>query len=153
MGRARVVNYYNDRYCGSMSEEQCDILEELIELNKVNGVLSDLKHIIYNLPDSDVITLIEECEEYGYPLTKIHKNYGTLRDDQTLAVGFMYSAKRCIIGDSVGMGKTVELAGTLNLLRNTKEERGEQLRYLVLTEKNLASQLRSELVKFTGEFV
>ena len=154
MAKAKVVNYYNERFSGNMSEEQCSILEDIIELDKENGCISDFKHIIYNNTDSDVIDFIEDMEMFGTSKINLQKAWGTLRDEQTLASAFMYCANRCIIGDSVGMGKTVETAGVINYINfNNKKQGLPTMKYLILTEKNLAAQFRSELVKFTGEFV
>ena len=57
--KAKEVTYYNERYKGSLSEEQCQRLETLIQLDKENGCIEDLRHIIYNLSDEDVDTIIE----------------------------------------------------------------------------------------------
>jgi superfamily II DNA or RNA helicase len=153
MGRAKVVNYYNDRYSGKMSEDQCDMLESIIELDSCNGSFSDLKHIIRNVSDSDVTTIIEDYENFGSLIHNIEKPWGSLRDEQTLGAAFMFTAKKCILGDSVGMGKTVETAATVNLISSYRAQQGKKMRYLVLTQKNLAEQFRAEMIKFTGEYV
>lgn len=154
MGKsAKVVNFYNGRYCGDMNSEQCDMLESIIDLDRCNGSFSDLKHIIRNLSDSDVTTLIEDIEAYGTLMHDIEKPWGTLRDEQTLGAAFMFTSKRCILGDSVGMGKTVETAAAINLIGAFRAKQGKPMRYLVLTQKNLAHQFRNEMVKFTGEYV
>lgn len=153
MAKAKVVNYYNDRYCGNMSPEQCDMLDSIIDLDKCNGSFYDLKHIIKDLNDSDVTTFIEDMETFGTPMHEFDKPWGSLRDEQTLGAAFMFTAKKCILGDSVGMGKTVETAAALNLIGAFRAKQGKNMRYLVLTQKNLAHQFREELVKFTGEFV
>ena len=31
MGRQKIVEYYNERYKGSLSSEQCDVIDELLE--------------------------------------------------------------------------------------------------------------------------
>lgn len=153
MAKAKVVNYYNDRYCGDMSPELCDTLETFIEADEQNGVVSDLVHCIYHLSDADVLQMIEDFGCFGFSMHETEMPYGTLRDYQTLAVAYMYFAKRCILGDSVGMGKTVATAGCLNLIKRERTNSGQIHRYLVLTEKNAAVQFRFELIKFTGEFV
>lgn len=157
MGKAKVVNYYNDRYQGSLTEEECDILEQLIDLDSSNGCVPDLRHVIYNMDNSDVTNLIEMTEAGGEMLPVFEKKRGTLRNEQTIGVALLYYARNAILGDSVGMGKTVESAGLINLLKadysKKTEKRNGQFRYLVLTEKNLATQVRFELVKFTGEYV
>lgn len=154
MSRQRVVNYYNDRYKGSLTDSQCDILESIIELDKNNGCLSNLLHVIYNLPDSTVNQIIDEYDVYGSLVSKgIEKPIGTLREDQTLGVGYMYYANNCILGDSVGMGKTVEVAGLCNLLKQEALNKGQDFKYLFLTEKSLTTQVRKEMIKFTGDYV
>lgn len=153
MGRAKVVNYYNERFCGNMSAEQCDILEHLIELDAENGSVCDLTHIIYDLDDADVLSIIEDYELFNCAMHEYNMKRGRLLNYQTVAVCFMYWANRCILGDSVGMGKTVATAGVCNLIKVNMADQGRTHRYLVLTEKNLAVQFRNEMVKFTGEFV
>ena len=135
MSRAKVVNYYNDRYSGSMPDAQCQMLDKIIELDGMNACISEFEHGIYKMSDSDVIDFIDDIENYGYPLREYATPYGTLRPEQTLGVAFMITAKRCILGDSVGMGKTVESAGTINYLRSIRKQQGKSLRYLVLTQK------------------
>ena len=153
MGRAKVVNYCNDRYSGTLTQEECDILEELIELDNQNGIVPDLRHSIYNIADSEVSDFIEDYEMFGGSMHPFNLTFGELRDEQTIGVCFMYWANKCILGDSVGMGKTVESAALMNLFKKQYNDKGKKFRYLVLTEKNLSSQFRFELVKFTGEFV
>ena len=152
MGRAKEVHYMNDRYSGDMSQEQCDKLEEVIQFDEDNGEFTDLKHIIFNMADSDVNDLIDDYTKTGWSFREFDKPLGTLRSEQTIGVAFMYIAKKCILGDSVGMGKTVMTAGLVNLLSTEAKNFGKKFRCLVLTEKNSATQFRAEMVKFTGEY-
>lgn len=159
MGREKIVEYANNRYKGSLSDDVCDILEGLLtqagsEDGSCTTTVSDFTHIIYNLDDSDVTTYIEDMEEFGMPMHSFEKKWGELRDYQTVGACFLYLAKRCILGDSVGMGKTVEVAGALNWANMELEKLGkDKVKFLVLTEKNLAHQFRKEMVKFTGDYV
>lgn len=153
MGREKIVEYYNDRYKGSLSEEQCDVIDELLELDSMNGSLTDLLHVIYKLVESDVIQMIEDYEVFGQSIHDFEKPIGTLRDEQTIGVALMYYAQNCILGDSVGMGKTVEVAGLCNLLKSEATNSGKDFRYMFLTEKNLTSQVRREMIRFTGDYV
>lgn len=152
MNRAKEVTYYNDRYKGSLSEDVCDAVEQLLELDSENGEVTDLKHYIYNMSDSDVTDYIETMDAFGSCFKEYNKPFGTLRDEQTVGIALMYYVGNCILGDSVGMGKTVEVAGLCNLLKNEYKQRGKSFRYLLLTEKNLADQVRSEMVKFTADY-
>ena len=132
--QAKQITYYNDRYQGSLTEEQCKKLEVLIQLDKENGVIKDLQHVIYHLSDEDVDHIINTESAKG-----INKPLGTLRDEQTIGVAFMFNAMRCILGDSVGMGKTVQTAGLFNLLRKAKE------RYILSTLKGKGYSVPAKL--------
>lgn len=149
MAKARVVEYYNGKYKGSLTDEQCEKIEEVLVHDADNGVLQDLLHIITNMQDSDVIQLIEDHETFGSSVHVYDKGVGTLRPEQTCGVALMFFSGNCILGDSVGMGKTVEIAGLCNLLKLYNPD----FKYMLLTEKNLTSQVRSEMIKFTGEYV
>lgn len=153
MARAKIVEYYNNRYKGSLSDEQCDSLEEIIDYDSRNGFYKNLAHIITNMNDSDVTQLIEDHDICGRSLHDYDKGVGTLRYEQTTGVAFMFNAGNCILGDSVGMGKTVEIAGLCNLLKLKYNEIDRDFKYMVLTGKNLTSQFRKEMIKFTGEYV
>lgn len=144
-----VLNYYNDRYKGNLEVEQCVALEQLLELKEDNGVVLDLKHSITELSNEAVEEIIDEYFSYGRLLHEYEKPIGTLLDYQTISVSYMYYAQNCILGDSVGMGKTVEVAGLFNIL---KKEKGDSFRYLFLTEKRPAGQVRKEMIKFTGDY-
>lgn len=153
MGRAKVVKYYNDRYQGSLSDQHCELLDEIIEVDRGHGAFSEFTHMIYSMSDSDVTTFIEDMEEFGTEMHDIELKYGTLEDFQTIGVAFLVTSRRCILGDSVGLGKTVEVAGAINYIRNLYDQAGKEMRFLALTEKNLAHQFRREMVKFTGSYV
>lgn len=150
MGRAKEVIYHNGRLKGKyLDEATCNTLEKLILLDKNKGFLADLKNIIYNLHDDQIDEIIATGSNEGIEEMPI----GTLRDPQTIAVAYQYFARRLIIGDSVGLGKTVEIAGFLNYMDKKARESGTRHRYLVLTENNIVPQFRRELVRFTGEYV
>ena len=152
MGRAKEVIYYNGKLRGSvLTEEDCDMLDSIIALNgKENGCIKELKHIIYELPPSD-IELVKSMYS-GEWIENIEKKRGTLLPVQTLGVAFMYYAKNVVLGDSVGMGKTVEVCGLCNLLEALYKKEGEVFRFLYLTDKNLLAQAQSEFIKFTGNY-
>lgn len=153
MGRAKVVNYYNDRLKGSLTDQHCELLDEIIEVDRAHGAYSEFTHMIYSMSDSDVSTFIDDMEEFGAEMHPIDLKYGTLEDYQTVGVAFLVTSRHCILGDSVGLGKTVEVAGAVNYIRNLYASAGKEMRFLALTQKNLAHQFRSEMVKFTGSFV
>ena len=109
---------------------------------------------VYTPEISDVRKIINSMETTGkMPLDVDYDKQGTLRDEQTIGVAYMFFAKNCLLGDSVGMGKTVQTAGLVNELYKRYTENGKVFRFLMLTKKNLVEQVRSEMIKFTGQYV
>lgn len=149
MARKKELRYYNNRLRGEyLNDKDCKILDNLIELSNNNGCVSDLKHVIYNLSNEEVEQVkLSKSSEF------IEPEVGELRDEQTIGVAFMYYAQRLVLGDSVGLGKTVQICGLCNLINQKKMKEGYTFRFLYLTEKNLISQTRDEMIKFTGEYV
>lgn len=151
MARKKEVVYYNNRLQGKhLTEKECDKLEALMKLDKKRGYISDLKHVIYELPPSLVTQIKSFGSNEGIDLEQYP---GELENHQTIGVAYMYFASRLILGDSVGIGKTVEVCGLCNLLRKIYENNYEEFRFLYLTEKNLVSQAQEEMIKFTGDYV
>lgn len=148
-GRRKEVIYYNGRLKGKkLSEQECDKLEALQKVDKNKGCVEDLKNIIYDLNPSDV-EVIQTTGSTEF----VEMRKGELTDAQTIGVAYMYFAKRLILGDSVGMGKTVEVAGLCNLLDAEMSKQGLDFRYLLLTEKNLVHETTKKMIKFTGGYV
>lgn len=149
MGRAKVLSYYNGRYKGNLDDNTCMILDKLRDIEEV----SDLRHVIYNLNKFTVTDIINTYDAYGVLPLVVDKPLGNLAPYQTVGVAYMYWAKRMILGDSVGLGKTVQIAGLCNLLEKENEKQGKPFRYLFLTEKTLVSETRDKMVRFTGDYV
>lgn len=153
MGRGKELKYYNGALKGDyLTDKDCSILDNIIELGNSDdedgGCIEDLKHIIHVLSEDDIDRVIEtKSSEF------VDKPIGTLRNYQTLGVGFMYFAKRVVLGDSVGLGKTVQISGLCNLLKTENSKQGVEFRFLYLTLVNLLDQAQRELVKFTGDYV
>lgn len=150
MGRvAKEVVYYNGRLKGKMlTDKDCDTLESLLRIDKENGYIKDLKNIIWELSDDDVeVVATTKSNEF------IEKKKGTLSNLQTVGVAYMYFAKNLVLGDSVGIGKTVEVCGLCNLLESVYEKQGKDFRFLYLTGKNLLTQAQNEFIKFTSNYV
>lgn len=137
---------YKGMYLGDMSPDTADLILELREMESIDN----LKNMIFNFPLDLVLRSIEEERSIRSILREegidYNKYIGELRDYQTVGVGFMYMSKRSIIGDGVGMGKTVEIAGLLNFLRLKKE----MTRFLMAVETSAVGQTQAELIKFTG---
>lgn len=151
MAPRKEVVYENGRLKGKMlNTSTCNKLEALLKLNKENGVVEDLRNVICELTSSEV-DLIKSTKNNEF--IDIDGRKGRLENTQTLGVAYMYFAERLILGDSVGMGKTVEVCGLCNLLEAEYTKKGMEFRFLLLTGKNLVSQVRDEMIKFTGNYI
>lgn len=156
---AKNIRYYRGKhYQGDISDERA---EAILQLISEYDVVSSLRHVIKDLPDfliTDIKTDAEAYEAENGSLKGFSKHYGdfpkgTLRDAQTIGVAFMYYAGSALLGDEVGLGKTVQIAGLYNLLKQEYENSGREFRYCFLTEKTSVSQIRDKMIQFTGEFV
>lgn len=149
--------YFRGRYYqGSLSDDTC---EKILDLIENYTVVPALKHCIYNLSQDSVNTIKRAYELYEstheslegfdwkFPL---EKRQGELRDDQTVAVAFFFLSGAAINGKEVGLGKTVEMAATFNLLKCKYPDR--PVRCLFLTQKGVVGQIRDKLIQFTGEY-
>ena len=122
--------FQNEFYQGSLTDEQC----------------ASLKHIIKSANYSDIESIKQAYADGVKPIEITER--GTLTDAQTVGVAYMYYARRCLLGDQVGLGKTVECAGLLNVIKQDGVRN-----ILFLTEKTIVPQIRDKLIKFTGEYV
>lgn len=134
--------YRNEYYQGTLSDEQAAMLCSLVGETKVDS----LKHIIKSATYGEIESIKGAVKSGDVP--PVVTNRGTLSDAQTIGVAFMYYSQRCLLGDDVGMGKTVECAGLMNIL---KKEGYKNI--LFLTEKTIVPQIQYKLIKFTGEYV
>ena len=148
--KKREVVYENGRYKGMLLDsETCQKLEALRRLDDEKGYVEDLQSIIYDLSASDVDLIRLNRSNDFVDLSK----RGKLKNIQTIGVAYMYFAKRLILGDSVGMGKTVEVCGLCNLLESVYTKRQESFRFLLLTGKTLIHETCNKMIKFTGNYV
>ena len=149
MGKKKEVLFYNGRYVGKrLDEDICNKLESLRRIEEAGGYVKELRNIIYELSPSD-IDVIKATKSN----TKVELKKGTLERIQTVGVAYMYYARRLVLGDSVGIGKTVEVCGLCNFLESLAEKNGLDFHFLFLTEKNLVKQVTDEMIKFTGNYV
>lgn len=149
MGRKKEVTYKNGRFAGKyLTDDICDKLEKLRRLDDAKKSVLDLKDIIYDLTPSQVSEIKSLYPmEYEGELPK-----GKLENLQTIGVAYMFFARSMILGDSVGIGKTVEVCGLFNLLEKSLEDREDPFRFLFLTEKTAVDQVRDEVIRFTGHY-
>lgn len=153
MARAKtfIENEVTGAFQGTLlSDEDCITLDSIIQLDQDKGVVPDLKHTIYALDSSTVANIIQaQSNEF---LDDEEKPLGELTDLQTVGTAFMYFAKRCILGDSVGMGKTAQVMGLHTHLSREYSTKGKDFRSIVFTEKASTSQFRKEAIKFTSDY-
>jgi SNF2 family DNA or RNA helicase len=154
-----VVFYKGKYYQGGLTSDRAEALLSLI--TEYDSVAS-LRHVIKNAPEHIITDIKNDAEAYQ----KEHKSLagfkhdyeddlgvGTLRDAQTIGVAFMYYAESALLGDEVGLGKTVQIAGLCNVLAKEFANSGREFRYIFLTEKSSAGQIRDKMIQFTGEYV
>lgn len=152
MSKKKEVKYFNNRLQGSLSEKECRQLETVFKLAERNEPIEQLKNTIYTLTNDQII----KVNETGKSLPEAERPAGKLTDGQTISVGYSFISGSCLIGDSVGLGKTVETSALINLLAKNKYDNlgnSQPFRYLFLTEKTIAPQVKVELTRFTGRYV
>jgi len=158
---AKNIRYYEGKYFqGTLSDEQCSQLLAL-QSEDFKSVPS-LKHCITDVPDWVITDIISDAESYEREhgtLEGFSKDYsqyigvGTLADAQTIGVAFMFYAESALLGDEVGLGKTVQVAGLINVLKKLYRSQGKEFTFCFLTEKSSVGQIRNKLIRFTGEYV
>lgn len=149
MGRRKEVKYYGNHLLGDyLTVRQAQMLLKLHQVTEGQGGIEELRNLIYLLTDDQVNEIIREKDPDVIP--EEDRLDGTLSDLQTVGVSFMYVSKRMILGDSVGMGKTVQVSALIRYLTQEYAKQGYSFNVLYLTEKNLVKQSRHELIKFSG---
>lgn len=137
--------YKSTYYSGKLTSDACAMQLKLTETD----VVQTLKHAITLLTDTQVAEIIETKQNptiaYAYS--------GTLKDYQTVGTAFMYYGKSVLLGDEVGLGKTVETAALINVLYEERHRQGKPFNWLFLGESTAVAELRRKLVKFTGRYV
>ena len=134
-------------YRGTIEDEHAEMIMSIRKAEKIDN----LKNMIYNF-DTDLILqsyqegrrirdIVKEDDELS-----LEDYIGELRDYQTVGTAFMYMSPRSIIGDGVGLGKTVEIAALFNILRQKKQ----MTRFLMAVETSAIGQTQVELSRFTG---
>lgn len=149
MARVEQRIYRNQYYQGTMSDDNAECILALLGQTSVPS----LKHCIYDLTGEQRETVIKGYEESGVFPDKSQFVLGELEDHQTVGIAFMYYAKSCLLGDEVGLGKTVEVSGLCNLLELNYSKENKPFRFCFLTESTPATQIREKLVRFTGNYV
>lgn len=137
---------YRDKYIGNLSVDQA----EIILSTRSSSVIPSLKKMIFNFPYELVLRGLREGRSIRSIIREENIDYtqyiGELRDYQTVGTAFMYLSPRSILGDGVGLGKTVEISALINFLKQSNQ----MTRFIMAVENSAWSQTTSELVKFTG---
>lgn len=158
-GRAVEPNIYkNTYYKGTLTNDAAECILSL----RNESCMPAIKNSIYVLADYQVTELIEAGDAY----IKEHKTLkgfdykpaqpydrGELRDEQTIGTAFMFFAGSALLGDEVGLGKTVETAALCNLVENVEEQEGKNFSFCFLTENPTVPQIWKKMIKFTGKYV
>ena len=151
----RGLELHKGAFKGDLDIDTCNRVDTLLEYinegtskGEVVKELPNLLHTIYLLSNEKIDLILEQKNSQG-----IEKPLGSLRDGQTLDVGFTLLVKNALLGASVGLGKTAVTASLINILRAKCKEEGRPFRYLFVTANHLVHQSRRELVMFTGEYV
>lgn len=142
----KTPTIWNNMYIGNMSEPQA----ELIMKTRESNIIPNLKKMIFNFP----VELIKESINRDISIRQLLKDdnidytqyIAELRDYQTVGTAFMYLSPRSIISDGCGLGKTAEISGLLNYLR----QQHEMTRFLMAVETSAIGQVQAELSRFCG---
>lgn len=154
------LRYYEGKYYqGNLSDTNAGQILATVDTMTSVPILT---HIIKDLPLHQIEDIKDSGDKYftehgtmsGFDIDySADAPVGTLRDMQTIGVAFMYFAESALLGDEVGLGKTVQVAGLCNFLKQSYKARGEEFRYCFLTEKTNVGQIRNKMIQFTGEYV
>lgn len=138
--------YGENMFCSDMTDEQC---ERILAIRNMK-VVERYRHMIFNFPPNVMVGALDNNKSVRQYIVDSKIDYsgfiGELRDYQTVAVAFMRELKRCMIGDGVGLGKTAEISGLLNVLK----QEGGLLRFIMAVEATAVGQTQAELMRFTG---
>ena len=137
---------YKDGYMGGLSYEQCDKILSI----KEKECTPELENSIFVFPYDLIIRSIEERKSIRQIIKDEKIDYtqyiAKLRPYQTVGAEFLINSHRAMIGDGVGLGKTAEIAATINVLKQT----GQLTRFIMAVETTAFMQTQAELIKFTG---
>ena len=142
----KIVRTYNGMFAGELTPEQ---IRNIVKIKEMT-VVESLKGFVFDIPVEEVMKAADEGIGYRAYAKKngidIMKYRGELRDAQTVGLAFMYFSPKSLLGDSVGYGKTVEIAGLLNVLKG----KNEMTRFMMAVEVSAVAQTLLELLRRTG---
>ena len=142
----RVPTMYKGMYLGQMHPTQADMIIQ----TRQTDFVPNLEHMVFDFGVELVKRSLDELRSIRSIIKEENTDYtqyiGKLRKYQTVGTAFMYVSQRSIIGDGVGLGKTIEIAGLLNYLKQTNQ----LTRFLIAVETSALGQTQYELMRFTG---
>lgn len=158
MGKKIEPNIYrNTYYKGTMTDDAAECILSLRE----EKCLPAIRNSIYVLADYQVTELINAANahikehgtmaDFNFVPDKPYER-GTLRDEQTIGAAFLFFAGSALLGDEVGLGKTVETAALCNLVENVEVKAGRNFSFCFLTENSIVPQIWQKMIKFTGKY-
>lgn len=137
---------FNGHYIGSLSKDRAEMVLKVTaekSIPNLTRMLCSFPSEMVNQAIDEHISLRDVINNGQYDKSQF---FGELRPEQTVGTAFMYYSPRSILGDGVGLGKTIEVAGLLNIL----ESKGELTRALIAVENDAPEQIQRELIRFTG---
>lgn len=146
---SRYPKMKNGMYYGGMSDELASVILQVTAMETVEN----FRNTMFTFPDELIFNALEE----GISVRKYLRNrdmnagdyIGSLRDYQTVGAAFLYLSPRSVICDGVGLGKTVEVAALLNVLK----VKGEMSRFILAVENAAVTQTCLEMMRRTGLMV
>ena len=139
----------NGLYYGGMSEELANVILQITSMETVEN----FRNTLFEFPNELIVEALKECisvRKYLRDRELTATQYVcALRDYQTVGAAFLYLSPRSVICDGVGLGKTVEIASLLNVLR----VKGEMSRSILAVENAAVKQTVIEIMKRTGMLV
>lgn len=154
----KYITFYNGMWKGSLTDEQC---EQLLNIKQYVNEIEPLFNIIKDLTPEQVELITGTIDNhlkknkslYGLDVQTLNEKIGDIADGtlepyQTIGVGYMYTAQALLLGDEVGLGKTVQVAGLVNLIR----KQNPNSKYVIFTELTAVREIREKMVRFTGQY-
>lgn len=137
---------YRGMYLGQLDPTRANLILQTRDTN----VIPNLKNMAFNFPSDLIMRSIKEQKSIRQIIKEENIDYTQyilqLRDYQTVGTAFMYLSPRSVIGDGVGLGKTLEVAALINYLKQTKQ----LTRFIMAVETSALGQTQCELIRFTG---
>lgn len=142
----KIPTEYNNGYIGGLTVKQCNKIMSI----KEKECTPELENTIFVFPYDLILASLETGKSIRTIVKEQNIDWrqyiGKLRPYQTVGCEFLLNTTRSMIGDSVGLGKTAQIAAALNVLK----QEGKLTRFIMAVETSALMQTRIEMMKFTG---